>query len=433
MTGSLAFPAGSRQRMGIAQKAIAVFLISFLLIFPKGGIKVAGVPVTWGYLALAAVVFPFLLDMFAGRGGALTRVRLFPVALLVPFQMVVVLGLLLNGSATMGFSISLVATFFFLPLVSLLVIGLYLDRTDLDFVLGWVRFGMLTVAVYGIFLFFFKLQTGRFIEIPYLTVNAGDVGGLEDKYIDRGGIFKLISTYNNGNIYGVSMLVLLPLYTWLERSTIKISVVKLSLLLTLSRTVWAGLIVYEIVHRLYVRRVTFRTALILLGSLLFVAAGVWYALNLLGLGAAFLFDRNLGGRFGQLLYLETATVLPRLPFGGIGEIVYLSVLHNFGLIGLATFLVGMVSPLFLHFMGCVPGTTTSYKKSLAAGLMVYLVIAMSDGAILYIPVMALYWFVVSLLLSRNAPSPSGRRAATALAEPRPTHPRRGTLAPASVG
>lgn len=396
------------------QKTVIAVLFSFLLIFPKGGIKVGGVPVTWGYLALAAVVLPFLLDLMAGRGGALSRVRLVPLALLIPFQAVVTLGTIVNGASTFGFTVSLIVTFFFLPLVFLLVLGFYLDRVDLDFVMGWVRLGVLTVAAYGIFLFFFKLKTGTFIEIPYLTVNAGDVGGLEDKYINRAGIFKLISTYNNGNIYGVSLLILLPLYTWLERSALKISVVKLSLLLTLSRTVWAGLILYEVVQRLYVRRITARAVVVLVISLLLLAAGVAYALQLIGVNIGFLFDRNLGGRFAQLGFLETATVFPSVPFGGLGEIVYLSVVRNFGLVGLACFVVGMAAPLFLHLARCVPLANTAYKRSLAAGLLIYLVVAISDGAILYIPVMAFYWFVASLLMSPNAPQvgnsvPAGER------------------------
>lgn len=404
VTRSLSAGAGGSDKVGLVQKAITVFLFGFLLIFPKGGIKLAGVPITWGYLALALAVLPFLLDLVTGRTGAFARIRLVPLALLLPFQLVVVLALLFHGSATVGFAISLVVSFFFLPLIFLLVLGFYLDQTKIEFVLRLLKAGIFAVAVYGIFLFFFKLLTGRFIEIPFLTVNAGDVGGLEDKYIDRGGIFKLISTYNNGNIYGVSLLTLLPLYTWLERSVLKTSVVKLSLLLTLSRTVWVGLIVYEVIHRTYVRRLTFRAIMVLAASLLALALGVWYALELIGVGVGFLFDRNLGGRFGQLLYLETAAVLPQRPFGGIGEIVYLSILHNFGLIGLASFLVGMLTPLFLYFSGCVPVAHSAYKKSLASGLVIYLVVAMSDGAILYIPVMAFYWFVVSLLLSGNVPA-----------------------------
>ena len=385
------------------ERAFILLLVGFLLIFPKGGIKLAGVPVTWGYLALALAAFPFLLGVLSRQSGGFTRVRLVPIALLLPFQLVVVLALLLNGSATLGFSISLVVTFFFLPLIFVLVLGFYLDGTDIEFVLRLVRIGVLAVAVYGIFLFVFKLQTGRFIEIPFLTVNAGDVGSLEDKFIDRGGIFKLISTYNNGNIYGVSLLILLPLYAWLEPSLLAKSVVKLSLLLTLSRTVWVGLLLFELVHRLYVQRLSVRTLTVLLCSVLLFALGVWYALDLMGRGGAFLLDRNLGGRIGQLASLESISIFPVVEFAGITEIVYLSVLYNFGLLGLVLFLVGLATPMILHFLRVLPHGHTSYKRSLSAGLILYLVVAMSDGAILYIPVMAMYWFVVSLLLSNNIP------------------------------
>lgn len=390
------------------QKGAILLLVTFLLIFPKGGFKIAGIPVTWGYLGLAFFTLPFLFGLMSGRGGAVARVRLVVLALLVPFQLVLAFALLLNGTGTIGFSVSLLVTFFFLPLAFVLLLGFYLEHTDLEFVFRLVRFGVLAVAVYGIVLFVYKLQTGSFIEIPYLTVNAGDVGGLEDKYIDRGGVFKLISTYNNGNIYGVSILLLLPLYALLEQSSLKVSIVRLSLLLTLSRTVWVGLVLFEILQRLYVRRVTFRTVSILLVSLFVVALGVWYALDLMGLSLAFLFDRRLGGRIGQLQALETATLVPREEFLGIAEIVYLSILHNFGLLGLACFLVGMAAPLLLHSVGCLPLARTAYKKSLASGLLIYLIIAASDGAILYIPVMAIYWFVVSLLLSSNGPPPPSK-------------------------
>lgn len=390
------------------QKGAILVLVTFLLIFPKGGFKIAGIPVTWGYLGLAFFTLPFLFGLMSGRGGAVARVRLVVLALLVPFQLVLAFALLLNGTGTIGFSVSLLVTFFFLPLAFVLLLGFYLEHTDLEFVFRLVRFGVLAVAVYGIVLFVYKLQTGSFIEIPYLTVNAGDVGGLEDKYIDRGGVFKLISTYNNGNIYGVSILLLLPLYALLEQSSLKVSIVRLSLLLTLSRTVWVGLVLFEILQRLYVRRVTFRTVSILLVSLFVVALGVWYALDLMGLSLAFLFDRRLGGRIGQLQALETATLVPREEFLGIAEIVYLSILHNFGLLGLACFLVGMAAPLLLHSVGCLPLARTAYKKSLASGLLIYLIIAASDGAILYIPVMAIYWFVVSLLLSSNGPPPPSK-------------------------
>lgn len=384
------------------ERGVILVLVSFLLVFPKGGIKLAGVPLTWGYVALGLVSLWFPIALWFGRSGRVRSVRLLALAALVPFQVVIWLALVVNGILSVGYTISLVVAYFFLPVTFLLILGVHLDRIHLGYLFRLIRWGVFAVAVYGIFLFFYKIGTGEFIEIPYLTVNVGDVGELEGKYIDRGGIFKLISTYNNGNLFGVSILLLLPLYVWLEKSQVRTTVVKLSLLLTLSRTVWIGLLVYEVVYRLYVRRMSARNFLTLLVALAVMVAGVWYALvGLMGREVAFLFDSNLGGRLAQFDALETATILPAVPFLWIREIVYLSVLETFGFVGLVTFLLGMMAPLAAHLLGALPLGETSYKRSVAAAVMVYLVVSISDGGVLFIPVMAFFWFMVSLLLSDN--------------------------------
>ncbi|HEV2734073.1 MAG TPA: hypothetical protein VGV85_04505 [Longimicrobiaceae bacterium] len=406
MTSSrvLALPEGapaSPSLPGRFEKGVIAVLVAFLLVFPKGGIKLAGVPLTWGYIFLGLAFAWLPLALLLGRSASVRVVRLLVPALLVPFQLVVWWGLLANGTDGMGFAISLIVSFFFIPLMLVLVLGIHLDRIDLGFLFRLIRWGVFAVAVYGIFLFFFRLKTGAFIEVPFMTVNAGDVGGLEDKYIDRGGVFKLISTYNNGNIYGVSILILMPLYAWLERSVPRQLVVKFSLLLTLSRTVWVGLILFEVLHRVFVKRVSPRAIAVLLASLLMVLAGLWYALDLMGWDVGHLFDRRLGGRVGQLAALEEATVLPHTRFRDILEIVYLGVLHNFGIVGLGSYLLAMTGPLLLYAARVLPFARTEYKRSLAAGLVIYLVVSMSDGALLFIPVMVFFWFVASLLLSDN--------------------------------
>jgi hypothetical protein len=383
------------------EKGIIVFLVAFLLVFPKGGIKVAGVPLTWGYLSLGPLFLSFPLGLLVGRARPVMKTRLLSLLTLLPFQIVIWAALLTRGTSNTGFAISLIIAFFFLPVVFVLVLGIHLDRLDLAFVFRLLRIAVFSVALYGIFLFIYKLKTGSFVEIPYLTVNAGDVGELENKHINRGGIFKLISTYNNGNIYGVSILMLLPLYAWLEKSRTKTLVVKASLLLTLSRTVWVGLILYEILARVYVKRVSGRTLAILGVSLVLMTVGIGAVMTLMGADVSFLLDRKLGGRIGQWRQLDTATVLPTTRFEAIVEIVYLSVLESFGLLGLLGFLVAMTTPVLLQLAGAVPFGRSPYKRSVAAGLIIYLAVAMSDGAMLFIPVMAFYWFLVSLLLSPN--------------------------------
>ena len=402
------------------QKGVILFLVTFLLMFPKGGIKVAGVPLTWGYLGMAPLFVVLSVLLFLGEGRSIRASRLLVLGALLPFQLVAYSGLLVNGvtSMGMGFAISFVVTFYFIPLMMVAVLGIYLDRIDLSFFFRLFRFAILFVSAYGIFLFFYKLLTGSFLEIPYLTVNAGDVGSLEGKYINRGGIFKLISTYNNGNIYGISIAMLLPLYCWLEKSTAKKTVVMLSLVLTLSRTVWVGLLFAELLRHLYVKRVSVRTVAVLVPSMLLLVAGVLYTVQLIGLDpGSFLFDRGLGGRRGQWLNLDETTLLPGVAFDAIAEMVYLSVLHKFGLVGLATFLVGMVTPLVLFRAGAVPQHSTPYKRSIAVGLTTWLFMALGDGAILYIPVGVIYWFLVSLLLSDNASAAGAEEHAMAESAP----------------
>jgi hypothetical protein len=174
--------------------------------------------------------------------------------------------------------------------------------------------------------------------------------------------------------------------------------------------VWVGLVIFEIAQRVYVRRVSARTVALLVLMLALLGGGIAYAMTLIGRDVTFLLDANLGGRINQLSALNSARVLPEAPFEAIYEIVYLSVMQSFGIIGLSAFLVAMIAPVALHFVGALPFSASGYKRNLAAGLMTYLVVAMSDGAMLFIPVMAFYWFVVSLLLSDNASFLEWRRA-----------------------
>jgi len=64
-------------------------------------------------------------------------------------------------------------------------------------------------------------------------VNLDDIGTLDSKYNSRqGGLSKLISTYNNGNQYGVATLLLLPLFDAFEHSRFRKLVVRAALVLT---------------------------------------------------------------------------------------------------------------------------------------------------------------------------------------------------------
>ncbi|MDO8052210.1 hypothetical protein O3301_27430 [Janthinobacterium sp. SUN211] len=407
----------------------AVFMMTvFIIYFPKGGVKIGGVPLTWGYVAIfifSIIAIPrFLLNI---GNISFSTCRLNVIFSLLPFQSIVIISFIFNGVENFGFGISLIVSVIFLPFTFIILFHQYMEEMNLSYLFDMVRKGVIFVSMFGIFLFFYKLYTGSFLEIPFLTVNYDDLGELEGKHIDRGGIFKLISTYNNGNIYGICILMLLPLYEFLENSKIKRIIVKTSLVLTLSRTVWLGMIIYEFFKLFYLSRNSINrhflfiprlflelkikksdfTAILLsfIGIILFGGA-IFYMVFMIGQNASFLFDKNLGGRIDQLNIIDELTFFPEKKFSQVSEIVYMSILNGFGILGFLSFLLAMLSPVIYGLLRRVPFGGSLYKKSIMSGLIIYLILAISDGAFLYIPVMAIYWFLVSLLLLSNRHSNS---------------------------
>jgi hypothetical protein len=225
------------------------------------------------------------------------------------------------------------------------------------------------------------------------------MGEIALKHNDRGIVFKLISTYNNGNIYGICMLIFLPFFCFLENRNWRKYLVKSSLILTFSRTIWIGLIFNEIIYDLLVTK-NKRTIIFKIFFGLTLLISVCISLSIfIGLPLDFLLDRNLGGRIGQLQYLESSTLLPDKAFSGISEIVYLGILNQFGILGLISYLIALSGPIllaFASFKDMIP-----IRSSILCGLLTYLFVSASDGALLYIPVMVFYWFLSSLVLRKS--------------------------------
>ena len=368
------------------------FLVFYIIALPKGGVKVAGIPLTIGYvfttfLLLTALLRSKRLAVPLDRILALTSCLLLALwSAMVIYQ---------NGASAVGFTISYFISIVYLPLFGLTVFSsLILDehshRIQRAFIWS-VRF----IVMYGIFLFIFKQTTGRWIEIPYLTVNIADVGQLDDKYIDRGGIYKLISTYNNGNIFGVSLAIMSPLYLKLEKNTLLRRMVYLALFLTLSRTVWIAAILLLILSNL-ARGVKPLSVLYLAIGLITAASVIFVILGSLGRDMSFIFDTNLGGRFAQFDVLQDVRLIPEDAFPGLPEIVYLGALKSFGIPGLMLFVAHLVMPLVLLHLEGARLLSLTHAGACLQGLLIYVVVACSDAAFSYIPVMMIFWMVAGM-------------------------------------
>jgi len=406
---------------------IAWFLVVFLVAFPKGGVKLGGIPITWGYLFLAISTPPLISVRLLALPLTVSRRLIAAILMILPIQVLCFYALFFYGIVDHPYAISTFIGIFFLPWIFLFVYPPFLPYIDGERLSGYFRWSIFFAAVWGIFLFILHPITGHFVEIPYLTVNAGDYGELElTKSINRGLFFKLISTYNNGNLYGVCTLMLLPLYSLLEPKKWRSWIVRLALLLTLSRSVWAGLIVDQLlsIGVLLLRQVNTFPRLYLGGArkrvlaLAITVALIFASLLFNASRIAFLFDPNLGGRTAMFGLLASATFLPSHGVGGLQEILYASAIDKFGYAGGVAFLLWMLSPVLLLFVDS-SAVQSPTRRAALKGLILYSFLAGIDGGFNFLPTMAFYWFIYMIYLF-GWPTAHGSRHVVAEELPSPS-------------
>lgn len=384
----------------------AWFLVVFNVLFPKGGFKLGELPVTWGYLFLALSAPPLLLYRLLALPLRYRETVYWAVLCLLPMQMIFLYSGMQFGVAEMSFSFSSFVNLFILPWLFLLLYPSFLPFLDGVRLSRWLRCCILLAAIWGIFLFVWHPLTGKFVEVPYLTVNAADYGHLEyTKDISRGSLFKLISTYNNGNLYGVATLILMPVYELLEPVRWRRLTVKLALVLTLSRTVWFGMVLYEALPLLpmFGRQIaTFpivklggaRRRLLALGL---SAAAILTGLLLMSANVSFLFDPTGGGRAGMVAALYTSGFWPARPLEGFSETVYFSAAHLFGYVGLLAFTLIMASPVLLLVIDR-SALVSPTRRAALKGVVLYACVAAIDGGFDFLPMMLFYWFAYMIYL-----------------------------------
>lgn len=158
-------------------------LATILLIFiPKGGFKLAGVPITWGYLYLGFLFLLSLLIILDKKKFLVSSNHFLSYLATLPFVLYFSINLFFRGyDGTLGNLIAFYVSFGFIPLCFLLL-SPFIKKINRPYLDTLISKAVFWVSFYGILLFLFKQLTGHYIEIPYITVNSGDLGTLEDKY-----------------------------------------------------------------------------------------------------------------------------------------------------------------------------------------------------------------------------------------------------------
>jgi hypothetical protein len=378
-------------KISTLRNAFAFIAIVLLVVIPKGGFKVSGIPITWGYLYLG---FLFMVLFFSlSKNFIVNQKALICYLATLPFLAYFTVHLAVKGyDGTFGNLVAFYTSFAFMPLLFLVFLSGTLARIDIDYLEKLIYRAVLIVSVYGIFLFLHKQILGRYIEIPYITVNSGDLGELEGKYNQRGNLFKLISTYNNGNIFGVCIMLLFPVFYKKYRKKWELAAVLLALFLTLSRTVWIGVIVFFLIEYRKKLLELIKVYAVVLVAVFVVSSFLFTGLFQYGSLGNFVTDTSFGGRIYQIKDALGFSWFGAEVYNVVNEIVYLSIYRQFGLIGFILFCISMFLPFYIF------SYSSKRNWTYFLGVIVYWVLCASDGCTLFIPTLAFYNFVLCMSL-----------------------------------
>jgi hypothetical protein len=373
-----------------------LFLIGVLLlvVIPKGGFKIAGIPITWGYLYLGSLFLGVTRFILKREQLVINNKHYISFLATLPFVVYFTVHLFFNGyEGTFGNVAAFYISFLFLPFLFYIYLGGFLKTINQDYILRLISKAILIVSLYGILLFFIKFLFKIDLEIPYITINVADLGMATSKFNGRGDLSKLISTYNNGNIFGVSILMLFPVFYSYEKSKIKLAIVIIALILTLSRTVWLGLVFFIILkyHKRFfmLLKVGMSVGLVfLVFSLLLLSKNFQY-----GSLGGFILDAKFGGRLKQINEAFSSISLFGDVYEAITEIVYLSILKQFGIVGLILFMLSFFTPVIVFFF------TKNNNYNYFLGVLIYLFICFSDGCMLLIPTLCFFYFICTMALT----------------------------------
>lgn len=394
-------------------------LVVFInIVIPKCGIKIAGIPITLGTVLYAILLLALLPELVRMKFNGYAKV--FAIAALY-FILRSVLSLLLGW----GFSdfVTYLSCLAIYPLIGILVPFIVKTKEQMLGVQKIITVGVVIIVVYAFLQFICGIEK---VCIPGITVNLSDYKEWGAQwYLQKangyGNGSKIVSTYQNGNVFGVSLIVLSSFsYAYLRKEkSLKIQILFLMLvsvigLLTLSRSIWFGLAIMLFIVYIKTPARTFdgfiiKVLLVLVGFVTIVVVclisqNLYYRIASLFSKDVFL----LGGRTPIVIdFINSVKDNPLFyPASIIGvqsiveysslmfEISYITVFTLYGTVGVLLFLFMLLYPIkVIKRRG---GRIFDYLP-----IVVFCFMALLDGC-LWLPPTSFNLFLIIGLLMQNA-------------------------------
>ena len=231
---------------------LLIITIFFNVWFPKAGIKLAGIPLTVGNVFLGLTFVLWFLLKIRDRKIKITKLGFIIISGTFYFilKYILIVSKFSNIAAYMTYIIPLIIY----PLMFFLTADIIDSKEKADKVFKVIYYGFMFLCFYSLLQFFFGIEK---TAIPGLTVNLTDYRTMGSQWFlqKSNGVdvssAKIVSTYQNGNLLGINLLLLYPIIYLALKKKDKGFEVMFSLILfigctflTLSRTAWLGIVLF---------------------------------------------------------------------------------------------------------------------------------------------------------------------------------------------
>ncbi len=402
---------------------VLLFIMIFINVtFPKAGIKLGGIPLTVGNVFLLAAIMMWLFYVLWRRcfifSSAERLVILGCIYWLIRFMLTMIVGRA-GVSDWVGFFVPLVVY----PFTFIVINYFITEQKQIDRIIHMLMWGTIIVFIFGFLQAAFGIEK---FSIPGLTVNYTDyissTNWYAEKYngVQEGVTYsKTVSTYQNGNLLGVNILLFCPMIfesiknkTW---RNIYMLVFVLFCILTGSKTCWVGIIIYLLIKGAVVvnrkwadgRKVQF--ACLVIAVLPMIAAIFLGMFPQIGdrFRDSFTFKNinDLSGRSESMnrlinyFMIKTEWILIgpyglTAYWGSSYEMAYFCILMIGGVAGLIAFL-GPIIYILVKYIG-KHIKESKILKGMLHGVVVYIIIAFVEGALWLPPTAINLWMVLAL-------------------------------------
>ena len=223
--------------------------IFFNIWFPKAGIKLSEIPLTVGNVFLAITFFFFSMKKVMNRRMKINKIGyILIILMLYSFIKYLIIGEFVKN---IGYIIPLVVY----PLMFIIAYDTIDTKEKLQKVIKVICFGFFFICIYALLQYVLGIEK---VCIPGLTVNLSDYTTYgANWYLQKNNNnsseigTKIISTFQNGNLYGVNALLIYPIvYGYLKKENksflmyVSLALFVICVFLSLSRSCWLGIILF---------------------------------------------------------------------------------------------------------------------------------------------------------------------------------------------